>query len=189
MIAAVEWPAQSRKAIHGKGTAVGATYEPSGPRMGYWTRRNYKLVIKINKAIKDAVGEIPFEWGSLQINVDSVSDVHVDRNNVGPSVIFLLGDFTGGVFRVADSSIKLDATGHGLFIDGSKPHYSEPFTGSRVSVVAFLHTETTSLSAKDQTYLRYLGFRFGGRQTDIGSRAVATPSRPSGAVAGGAAER
>ena len=28
-IAAVEWPTQSRKAIHGKGTAVGATYEPT----------------------------------------------------------------------------------------------------------------------------------------------------------------
>jgi hypothetical protein len=95
--------------------------------------------MKINAAITEAIGDTPFEWGSLQINIDSVSKVHVDKNNVGPSMIFLLGEFTGGAFRMEGSTGKFDVSGEGLFIDGSKPHYSEPFKGTRVSVVAFLH--------------------------------------------------
>ena len=166
-ITAVDWPAQSRKTIHGRGTAVGATYEINGPRLGHWTRRSQKLIMKINAAIKEALGDTHFEWGSLQINLDSVSDVHVDKNNVGPSMIFLLGEFTGGAFRVQGSPIKFAESGQGLFIDGSKPHYSEPFTGTRVSVVAFLHKETESLSMKDRCYLRYLGFQFGGPGSDV----------------------
>ena len=30
---AIEWPQQSRKVIEGRGTCVGATYDPSGPRL------------------------------------------------------------------------------------------------------------------------------------------------------------
>jgi hypothetical protein len=123
--------------------------------------------MKINAAIKEALGDTHFEWGSLQINLDSVSDVHVDKNNVGPSMIFLLGEFTGGAFRVQGSPAKFAASGQGLFIDGSKPHYSEPFTGTRVSVVAFLHKETANLSMKDRCYLRYLRFQFGGPGSDV----------------------
>ena len=82
-------------------------------------------------------------------------------------MIFFFGDFTGGAFRVQGSPIKFAESGQGLFIDGSKPHYSEPFTGTRVSVVAFLHKETESLSMKDRCYLRYLGFQFGGPGSDL----------------------
>ena len=35
-------------------------------------------------------------WGSLQINADSVAQVHRDKNNVGLSLICLFGNFEGG---------------------------------------------------------------------------------------------
>ena len=160
----MDWPKQSRTVITGKGTAVGATYEPAGPRLGYSTRKTQKLIRRVNAAILRALGDTPFEWGSLQINCDSVSSVHVDRNNVGPSMIVLFGDFTGGAFRMVDSPDRLERSGEGLMIDGSKPHYSEEFTGNRFSIVAFLHNQTTNLTIKDQSYLRYLGFQFGGHR-------------------------
>ena len=77
-------------------------------------------------------------------------------------MIILFGEFTGGAFRVLDSELRLDTTGVGLLIDGSRQHYSEEFSGNRFSVVAFLHNQTENLSMKDKYYLKYLGFCFGG---------------------------
>ena len=48
--------------------------------------------------------------------------------------------------------------GTALIIDGTKPHYSEPFNGFRVSVVAFMHKATMDLPAPQLDYLRSLGF-------------------------------
>ena len=61
---------------------------------------------------------------------------------------------------MSDQSHSLEShdVGTALIIDGTKLHYSEPFEGYRVSVVAFMHKATMDLSASQLGYLRWLGF-------------------------------
>ena len=62
---------------------------------------------------------------------------------------------------MADNSCHLTAgqCGKWLCIDGTKPHLSEPFSGTRYSVVAFLHNNTSALSAAQRQELLELGFK------------------------------
>ena len=116
--------------------------------------------MKFNAALAKALGDTKFEWGSLQININSVSKEHRDANNTGLSAIVLFGEFSGGKFAMSDESHSLEShdVGTALIIDGTKLHYSEPFNGYRVSVVAFLHNATMDLPASQLGYLRWLGF-------------------------------
>ena len=41
-----------------------------------------------------------FGWTSLQVNVNSVADWHVDHRNMGPSCVMVLGDYVGGELEV-----------------------------------------------------------------------------------------
>ena len=63
----------------------------------------------------------------MQFNIISVSSVHCDSNNVGLALIFLLGQFGGGAFHMADKSLELEVARKSLAIDVHKPQYSEPF--------------------------------------------------------------
>ena len=65
----------------------------------------------LNDVLRDSLGRIGFEWTSLQINVDTVSDSHVDKNNTGLSAVLLLGRFTGGEFKMTDGSLVVSQTG------------------------------------------------------------------------------
>ena len=114
----------------------------------------------INETITQALVEKgeEFHWTSLQVNIDSCSSPHTDKNNIGPSLIMLLGNFTGGAFNMADRSLSLDKPGQMLAIDGTQLHYSDPFYGRRVSVVAFQHNKAGQLSNVDKDRLEKLGF-------------------------------
>ena len=126
------------------------------------TYQNKELVTAINEMISNALGGKPFCWGSLQINEDSVSELHTDKNNLGKSLIRFFGDFKGGTFTMADGSHKLMSKdiGRAPCIDGTKPHLSKAFVGKRFSVVAFLHSSWNSLDDNDLEELRELGFQF-----------------------------
>ena len=92
------------------------------------------------------------------MNKNTISRVHVDKNNSGPSIIILFGRFTGGAFRMVDSKAFIRQVGQALVIDGTQWQYSEHFEGLRYSIVAFLHTSTRDLSWTDKGRLMDLGF-------------------------------
>ena len=100
-------------------------------------QKHKDLIRLLNKELANATKDHTFEWTSLQINVNSYSTPHTDSNNVGPSLIMLLGNFHGGAFHMADQSLVLHTAGTMMGIDGKQTHYSDPFNGKRVSVVAF----------------------------------------------------
>jgi hypothetical protein len=60
---------------------------------------------------------------------------------------------------MADQSIIIDKPGLVTVIDGTKTHYSDPFFGKRVSVVAFQHSSASQLSKEDKIRLAKLGFK------------------------------
>ena len=65
------------------------------------------------------------------MNRDTVSETHTDANNVGPSLLFLLGDFTGGAFHIREETLVLSSTGKGVFFTGGLPHSSDEHKGRR----------------------------------------------------------
>jgi hypothetical protein len=66
-----------------------------------------QLIRLINSVIRSTLGGKPFRWGSLQINVNTVSKEHVDKGNLGLSILFTLGSYAGGTFQMTDGSATL----------------------------------------------------------------------------------
>ena len=161
----ITWPRQLRRSVNklGKGealgTCLGATNDPNGARLGQHTGEMEHLVKFINKSLRRKFKKTKgFRWSSLQINKNTVSAPHRDSNNDGLSAIILLGDFTGGSFGVDGSDLKLSEPRKGMMIDGSKTHQSQPFQGTRYSIVAFYHKGAEDLDKGDREYLTKLGF-------------------------------
>lgn len=79
-----------------------------------------------------------FEYTTIQVNKNVMCNPHVDKNNVGPSYIIALGDFTGGdlVIEGKEYSIKNKFKK----FNGTKGHWITPFKGTRYSIVYFTHT-------------------------------------------------
>lgn len=109
--------------------------------------------------------ELPgFEFSSIQVNKDYKAAMHVDKNNLGPSYIIGLGDYSGGWLWLDDGS-KLgrakNIRNKWFKFDGRKPHCVTPFSGRRYTLVFFTYSNpkmATALSQKEQLYLRELGF-------------------------------
>ena len=60
----------------------------------------YSLVTKLIKLYKP-----DFEYTTIQVNKSIQSEPHIDKNNVGPSYIIALGDFTGGDLVIDRKSV------------------------------------------------------------------------------------
>ena len=83
---------------------------PKGAYIGPMTQQCRDLVRAINAMIRQALGETTFHWGSLQINEDSVSEVHTDKNNLGKSFAMLFGVVAGATFDVAPRKSARDSS-------------------------------------------------------------------------------
>lgn len=96
---------------------------------------------KLHSLIEELAKEIEekeFEYTTIQVNKNVISPPHVDKNNVGPSYIIALGDYTGGELVIKGEKHDI----HNKFkkFDGNQGHWVEPFTGTRYSLVFFTHT-------------------------------------------------
>jgi hypothetical protein len=79
-----------------------------------------------------------FKYTTIQVNKNFASEPHFDKNNVGPSYILGLGDYTGGQLMIEGKSY--DIKNNWKKFDGTKGHWVEPFEGTRYSLVFFTHT-------------------------------------------------
>jgi hypothetical protein len=87
--------------------------------------------------------DFPFE--SITINKNLCCLPHLDKNNVGDSIIVSLGNFRGGEIGVAVQPkaaaglpMKFQINRRPLLFNGSKlVHWTEPFEGERYSIVFF----------------------------------------------------
>ena len=102
------------------------------------------------------------EFTSIQLNKDYASTIHVDKNNVGESLILGLGDYTGGELWVYDPKgrvpmevtravpgwpkLKIGSIVTGTIhdvkrtwvrFDGRRPHATMPIEGSRYTLIFF----------------------------------------------------
>ena len=105
-VLAKSWPTQARKHVTGKdgkqghGSCLGVTYEKGDVRLGHYTLQYDDLVKYLNNMLAKYYSD--FRWTSIQVNVNTISDKHRDSNNTGPSIMFVLGMFSKGIFRSSD---------------------------------------------------------------------------------------
>ena len=113
---------------------------------------------------------------SVQVNIDSMSDVHKDKGNFGPSAAIIVGDFSHGGALVANGA-RLPSKDAVSFFNGTEDHCSERFAGGRrTSFIVFLHDRAKELEC-DMPYLHHLGFSL---SPGIGPlQAPATQTAPS----------
>lgn len=90
----------------------------------------------IRKLIREEVPD--FKYTTIQVNKNVVSPPHVDKNNVGPSYIIGLGDYSGGKLVITGKSYNIKHKWKSF--DGRKGHWVETFRGDRYSLVFFTHT-------------------------------------------------
>ena len=71
---------------------------------------------------------------------------HIDKANIGESVLVCCGDYTGGLTCVEyeDGLKKFDASKEPVMFDGGRYyHYVEDFSGDRYSLVFFNDKKNT----------------------------------------------
>lgn len=126
-----------------------------------------------------------FEFTSIQVNKNYASRPHVDRNNLGDSLIVALGDYSGGDIWVHDEagnvpfelqeSISsmyhyesnvtyigslLDLKRTWRYFNGNKLHYTKPFEGDRFSLVYYTCSRYSEASLEMCCELQDAGFPF-----------------------------
>jgi hypothetical protein len=79
-----------------------------------------------------------FEFTSIQVNKNYNSALHVDSNNLGPSYVVGVGDFTEGQLWVEGLGVT-DVKGKWTAFDGNIPHMTLPFSGTRYTFIFFTH--------------------------------------------------
>jgi hypothetical protein len=147
--------------VPGDSVFFGCTRGGSGVSVATRNPANQKAIKKLNEVMRERA--VLDSWTSMCINVNTKSDWHVDKMNIGYSAIMCFGDFVHGgefVLRGEDGEdVKYDVRNKVMIIDGKKPHSSTPFAGWRVSVVFFCHSHHSS--CKDRSFLEdELGFLF-----------------------------
>ena len=89
----------------------------------------YKALVQLGDAI------CPFAYDAITVNKNNICLPHVDKNNLGSSLLVSGGDYEGGSFVLDGVPIETRYTP--VCFDGSKQHWNEPFTGFRWSIVFF----------------------------------------------------
>jgi hypothetical protein len=101
-----------------------------------YNKKYPELFVALQKLI---AGEHPeFNYTTIQINKNVLCIPHIDKNNVGDSMIIGLGDYTGGELVVEGQPTDI----HNKFVvfDGRKGHWNEDWDGCRYSMIFFTHT-------------------------------------------------
>lgn len=79
---------------------------------------------------------VPFRFTTVQVNYNYKTKTHIDKNNIGDSVIVGLGDYKGGNLLVEGKPYNIKY--HPLMFNGSEmEHGTAPYTGNRYSLVYF----------------------------------------------------
>ena len=109
-------------------------YRVRGP-----SRNNKKYNILFDK-LKEFISKRKpnFTYTNIQVNKNVFCNPHVDKNNVGPSYVIALGDFTGGDLVIEGEEFII--RNKWKKFDGRRAHWITPFKGTRYSLVFFTHT-------------------------------------------------
>lgn len=120
------------------------------------TRNHPEFARLLNRWLRERIPDdlgAKFVFTSININKNYAGRLHRDGNNVGPSMIRALGEFTGGKLNYypnddrsdkleqlsekVEKRIKLNIDAGLALFDGKRAHEVDPFEGERYSLVFF----------------------------------------------------
>jgi hypothetical protein len=114
-----------------------------------------------------------FDFTSITLNRNYEAALHVDKNNVGPSSIVGLGNYSGGELWVNGSG-ALDVKRKWRTFDGCSFHATLPFTGTRYTVIYFTARSWPGINGVDRSSMESLGFHFPHKPPEPTSRSSAS---------------
>ena len=91
----------------------------------------------VYKSLCEIIEGFDFKFTSIILNKNVVCKKYTDKYNIGDSLTFSFGEFSGGEL-VYDGKI-INTQNKPFIFNGKKDHYSLPFKGTRYSVVYFSH--------------------------------------------------
>ena len=94
------------------------------------------LLVLLNSIVRNAAPEHPFT--TVVCNRNTISRPHVDKLNVGLSIIASVGEHTGGDLVVGGSPIAIH--NRLVLFNGKTQHYNEMYSGERYSIIWFVHS-------------------------------------------------
>lgn len=102
--------------------------------------KKYPHIMPLFKTFMDSHYPL-FKFNSVYVNRNTVVKQHLDSKNVGETILVGLGSYTDGktvLYSEDGSENKFSIKTHSLKFNGSKIiHSSEPFEGTRYSLVFF----------------------------------------------------
>ena len=108
--------------------------KPAGIREGNNNKKYETVYNQLKKLIREIAPD--FEYTSITINKNFKCLPHKDKANIKPSLIIGLGNYTGGELNI--EGVKYDINANPLIFNGSLlEHSTEPFTGTRYSIVFY----------------------------------------------------
>jgi len=123
-------------------SGVGRSQTIGAVRQKFKTTYNDSAFTKAHPDLKKLLFDIgkkydPLAFTSVQVNQNYEAKPHIDKNNIGLSMIFAIGDFKGGHLYIND--VKYDIGHSPLIFNGAKNlHYVSKITsGDRFSFVYF----------------------------------------------------
>jgi hypothetical protein len=119
-------------------TSFGITTYLGKKQMSKSTKKYPYMMPLFNKFMKSHYPS--FKFKTVYVNKNTISKEHLDSKNVDESLLVGFGKYTGGktVIYINDKPKKFHIKTYSLIFDGSEIlHKSEPFKGTRYSLVFF----------------------------------------------------
>lgn len=144
-----------------RGMCLGCVHaRGQGPVQSASTRAYPSLTKLLVQFARRSVPGITFT--SIQVNKNYMSALHVDKGNLGGSQIIGIGQYEGGGLWVwPDNSSDgkcLDVRHKWQRFDGTRPHCTLPYAGTRYTLIYFTQCAHAALPIDDRAQLTALGF-------------------------------
>jgi hypothetical protein len=138
----------------GRTQAYGIINRVKGGR-GIGLGMNCEMFPKIWEAGKKLAEEIATDinWTTFMLNMNYEAKTHIDKNNIGESLVVAFGDYTGGELVAIDpdgNETEYNIRYKPVIMDASViPHYVKPITsGTRYSIIFFRTKMTKKFYAR-----------------------------------------
>ena len=171
-------------AAQGTGLILGTTLGTSGPRISRTSYLHRTFIERAFVMISNLEGMSGFLFSGIQVNINTVMQMHADEKTKGMAVVCIGGDFEGGEFMMRDPddarpwmSKRIPMQNQAMCFDPKRHHGSAVIrSGFRWSLVFFCHEDLEDFANTDLDDLRALSFRL---PRELADRAYFGPPLPS----------
>ena len=143
-------PSASQRSVAGESISLGRTCCSWGVSHDIIKKKYDPITRAHMQVLWDTLHEIAdgFSFTTAHINRNFCGAPHVDRNNVGLSMAFALGEYTGGELVVETDNPRVlachDTHRRPVIFDGHRPHWVLPYHGTRYSIILYTRKDGKS---------------------------------------------